>query len=824
MDDSLRDSAVTKIALLDAALDGIRSGLSIWTADFKLIFWNRPFLAIYNLQPADIKEGESLEAVAARIVAAGHHRDRSADELYRLYRQGLAADADHGTVSIDERLSDDRIINVKRTRLPGIGWVILHEDVTEIRRRESAEEAHAVRLEAAVSNMAEGLSMFDGERKLVISNRTYAEIYNLPPELVRPGTLHADIVSYRLAHGMEPFEAGQDFQKRHEALIKEMKPASEIVALKNGRIIRIAHQSLPIGGWVATHLDITEQKRREQQLTEQNIRFDAAINNMPQGLCMFDKDRRLIVFNRLYATMYRLGHDELKPGMTLEEIVALRLARGNQPKAGAEGYLRRRIDLVLNERDDGDVLELMDGRVIAITHHPMEGGGWVSTHQDITEQHRNQERIQYLARHDALTELANRTLFHQRIEELQARVARGEQLAVLAIDLDHFKNVNDTLGHGAGDALLKQAAARLSRCCRETDVVARIGGDEFAVLQVAIDQPLSGAVLARRIVTALAQPFEIQNHQFVIGASIGIAVSPLDGTDADTLMKCADLALYRSKAEGRSTFHFYEAGMDAAQQKKRALEAGLRHALSRNELALAFHPLIGVAEQRVRGFEALLRWTSPEYGAVSPVDFIPVAEDTGLILPIGEWVLRQACALAATWPDGIEVSVNLSPMQFKNPGLVEQVEAALRDAKLEPRRLDLEITESVLLIDSKLTLATLHKLKDLGVKLSMDDFGTGYSSLSYLRSFPFDKIKIDRSFVRDSSDSADARAIVKAVISLGQSLGMAITAEGVETEMQLDLIRQHGCTEAQGYLFSKPMPAGDVIRWIADFRNRRAAQ
>jgi len=824
MDDHLQGAPAAKSALLDAALDGISSGLSIWTSDFSLVLWNRPFLSIYNLKADDVAEGAGLEAIAARIVAAGNHKDRSGSELYRLYRDGLAADADHATVSIDEKLSDHRIINVKRTRLPGIGWAILHEDVTEARKRERAEDAHAIRLEAAVSNMAEGLCMFDGERRLVISNRHYAEIYGLPPELVLPGTPHADIVAYRLAHGMEPFEPGNDFQKRHEVLINGMKPASEIVQLKNGRIIRIAHQSLPIGGWVATHLDITEQKLREKQLVEQNIHFDAAIDNMPQGLCMFDQDKRLIVSNRLYATMYRLAPEAIVPGMSLEEIVALRLAHGNEPKSGSDGYLQRRIDLVENNRDDGDVVELNDGRVIAIMHHPMQDGGWVSTHQDITEQRRNQERIQYLAHHDTLTGLANRTLLQEQIDELQARVGRGEQLAVLAIDLDHFQNVNDTLGHGAGDALLKQVAARLLRCCRETDVVARLGGDEFAVLQVTIDQPLAGATLARRIVAAIAEPFEIQEHQFVIGASVGIAVAPFDGKDAATLMKCADLALHRSKAEGRNTFHFYEHGMDAAQQRRRIIEAGLRHALARNELTLAFHPLINIAEHRVRGFEALLRWNPPGQPTVSPVDFIPIAEETGLIVPIGEWVLREACAVAATWPDDIEVSVNLSPAQFKNRGLVEQVESALADAKLSPRRLDLEITESVLLIDSKLTLATLHKLRDLGAKLSMDDFGTGYSSLSYLRSFPFDKIKIDRSFVRDSSNSGDAKAIVKAVIGLGQSLGMATTAEGVETEAQLDLIRQHGCTEAQGFLFTKPLPAADVGAWMAKFQAGRAAQ
>ena len=684
-------------------------------------------------------------------------------------------------------------------------------------------DAHAVRLEAAVSNMAEGLCMFDADRRLVISNQRYADIYALPPELVVPGTPHAEIVAYRLAHGMEPFEVGNDFQKRHEELIKQMKPASEIVQLKNGRIIRIAHQSLPIGGWVATHFDITEQKQREQQLIEQNIRFDAAINNMPQGLCMFDRDRRLIVSNLLYATMYRIPPEEIRPGMSLEEIVALRLAHGNEPKVGDDGYLQRRIDLVANNRDDGDVVELKDERVIAIMHHPMAGGGWVSTHQDVTEHQRNQERIRYLARHDTLTELANRTLFREHIEELQPRIERGERVAVLAIDLDHFKNVNDALGHGAGDQLLKQVAARLKRCCRETDLVARLGGDEFVVLQVAIDQPDAGAILARRIVEAVAQPFELLDHQFVIGASIGIAVAPNDGKDADTLMKCADLALYRSKAEGRNMFHFYENGMDAAQQRRREIEAGLRRALARGEFALAFQPLINVADQSIRGFEALLRWNSPEYGAVSPVDFIPVAEDTGLIVQIGEWVLREACATAARWPESIDVSVNLSPVQFKNRGLVEQVQSALENAGLRPSRLDLEITESVLLIDNKLTLATLHRLRDLGAKLSMDDFGTGYSSLSYLRSFPFDKIKIDRSFVRDSSESNDAKAIVKAVIGLGQSLGMVTTAEGVETEAQLDLIRRQGCTEAQGYLFSKPMAADAVGAWIESFEARNSA-
>jgi diguanylate cyclase (GGDEF)-like protein len=455
--------------------------------------------------------------------------------------------------------------------------------------------------------------------------------------------------------------------------------------------------------------------------------------------------------------------------------------------------------------------------VISILHRPMAGGGWVSTHQDITEHRRNEERIRHLARHDALTDLANRMVLQERVAELQGRIARGERIAILGIDLDHFKNVNDTLGHEAGDELLKLAAARLTECCRDTDLVVRMGGDEFAILQVSIGQPDSASILARRVVNSIAEPFDIRGHKFMIGASIGIAVAPFDGTDAKTLMRCADLALYRAKNEGRNAFHFYEQGMDETLQRRRSIEAGLRSALSGNEFTLAYQPLVNIAENRICAFEALLRWTSPEHGAMSPADFIPIAEKTGLISPIGEWVLRQACAAATTWPDHISVAVNLSPVQFKNRGLVDQVKAALADTGLRPNRLELEITESVLLIDSKATLAILHQLRDMGVRLSMDDFGTGYSSLSYLLSFPFDKIKIDRSFVGDSSNTAGARAIVKAVVDLGQSLGMAITAEGVETAQHLALVRELGCTELQGFLFSKPLPEPLIPALLARF-------
>jgi diguanylate cyclase (GGDEF)-like protein len=445
----------------------------------------------------------------------------------------------------------------------------------------------------------------------------------------------------------------------------------------------------------------------------------------------------------------------------------------------------------------------------------MPDGGWVSTHEDITEQRQNEARIHHLARHDALTDLPNRAEFLEEMARAEAGLQRGEMAAVLYIDLDHFKAVNDTLGHAVGDEVIKQAAVRLWGTTRETDILARLGGDEFSLLLRPLDNPQDAAKIAERIVKAIAAPFLIQGHHILIGASVGIAMAPGDGEAADTLMKNADLACYKAKSEGRSAYHFFESGMDADLQKRRVIEAGLRLALARDELRLVFQPLVGLEENRVTCLEALLRWRHPELGDVPPAEFIPIAEETGLIVQIGEWVLRHACQAASRWPADVRVAVNLSPIQFKNRRLGELVRAALAEARLPPTRLELEITESLLLAETEQTLATLHALRALGVRISMDDFGTGYSSLSYLRSFPFDKIKIDRSFMRDLETRGDSLAIIKAVIGLGHSLGMSTTAEGVETEEQLEAVREQGCNEVQGFLFSPPLEPSQVLSLLA---------
>jgi diguanylate cyclase (GGDEF)-like protein/PAS domain S-box-containing protein len=441
---------------------------------------------------------------------------------------------------------------------------------------------------------------------------------------------------------------------------------------------------------------------------------------------------------------------------------------------------------------------------------------------DVTERKQAEARIAYLAQHDALTGLPNRTLFHAHLKEALDGLQRTSRpLAVHCIDLDHFKSVNDTLGHPVGDELLRAVAERLKRHLNETSLVARLGGDEFAVIQTDVTHPDEASGLAAKLISAVSAPYNIQGHEVIVGASIGIALAPGDGNDCDALLRNADMALYRAKADGRGAAHFFEPEMDRRIQARRVLELDLRKAYANGEFELFYQPLINLAENRISGFEALLRWRHPKRGMVSPGEFVPLAEEIGLIVPLGEWVLRQACTEAARWPDDLHVAVNLSPVQFRNKSVVQAVMTALAYSRLEPRRLELEITESVLLADTEANLATLHKLREIGVRISMDDFGTGYSSLSYLRSFPFDKIKIDRSFVNDLTRRPDCMAIIHAVVGLGESLGISTTAEGVETREQLERLRAEGCTEAQGFLFSAPCPASEIGRLI-EMSNPRA--
>lgn len=572
--------------------------------------------------------------------------------------------------------------------------------------------------------------------------------------------------------------------------------------------------SLIVAGAAAILLGIcmvaaVSDRRSKDKLRQQKVLLDTALENMSQGLCMYDAQGCAALFNERYCQMMELSAAALK-GQSLLDLLKQRKASGKF-SGEPEEFFERVMANVLAGTSSTKIIESPSGITLRVMEQPMEGGGWVATFEDITEWRKAQAQISHMAHHDALTDLPNRTLFRNQLEQALRRAKRDEQIAVFFLDLDHFKDINDSLGHPIGDSLLKEVAIRLLGCVRDGDTVARLGGDEFAVVQVCSESQTAGASsLADRLVDAIGAPYFIQGHQLLIGVSVGISLAPTDGRDPDQLLKNADLALYRAKSDGRGTYRFFEAGMDARAQARRLLELELRAALLRNEFEIYYQPIHDLKLNQIMSFEALIRWNHPLRGLIAPVDFIPLAEETGLIVPIGDWVLRKACTDAAGWSQDVCVAVNLSPVQFKNSGLVPSVVSALQASGLAPRRLELEITESVLLQDSAATLATLHKLRDSGVKISMDDFGTGYSSLSYLRSFPFDKIKIDRSFVHELASRADSMAIVRAVTGLGKSLGISTTAEGVETNEQLALLRSEGCTEVQGYLFNPPRPAAEV--------------
>jgi diguanylate cyclase (GGDEF)-like protein len=658
----------------------------------------------------------------------------------------------------------------------------------EIAQRRSAQG----RLVDAIEGSHEGVVLVDNNDRIIIANSQLGRFFPAVAAELRPGS--------RLTEAIAEPAVRDSFASTVPTEVR----------LEDGTWLRISRSANREGGFVAICGDITIEKQREAALVHTNRLFDAALSNMSQGLCLYDSEQCLLVSNRQFAALYGLAPEAARPGMSFREVVALSYAAGNHAADNIEAVYAARMELVEERRAGMQLQELSDGRVVAISHEPMDGGGWVATYEDVTERRRAEARIGFMARHDVLTNLPNRMMFRECLDQALSQLGRGHGFAVLFVDLDHFKSVNDTLGHPIGDRLLLAVAERLQSCVRETDTVARLGGDEFAVVQVGVARPEDAAELAARIVRALGEPFQLDEHRILIGASLGIAVAGTDGTSIETLLKNVDLALYRAKQDGRGAYRCFEPEMDARLRARRAMELDLRLAVANDEFELFFQPLVDLRTNRLSGFEALIRWRQPGRGMVSPAEFIPVAEESGLIVQIGEWVVQRACADAMTWPGQLKVAVNVSPLQFKSPRLLASVTEALRASGLPAGRLELEITETLLLADNDSSLAVLRQLHQLGANISMDDFGTGYSSLSYLRSFPFDKIKIDQSFVRDLGAKEDSRAIVRAIISLGQSLGIQVLAEGVETAGQLEMLRSEGCGEVQGYFFSPPRPGREI--------------
>jgi diguanylate cyclase (GGDEF)-like protein len=693
----------------------------------------------------------------------------------------------------------------------------------------------SARLEDAFNHLSLGIVIFNDQREVVFCNGRYVEMYGLSPEQVKPGTPTSELIRHRLNLGLKVPVTPDDYVRARVG--RDIALDTTIQEFTDGRIVAYTVYPLPGGGGLATHEDITEReelnarlkkqyelgKEQEEALRIRNFQFDTAINNMSQGLCFFDADHRLIVCNDRFVEMYDIAPERVSPGMTLIEIVDLRFEAGSFPAMTRDEYLLWRTNVAVSNEAKDSIVELMNGRTFKIRHRPMPGGGWVATHEDITEQRQSEVKIEYMAHHDSLTGLANRVLLNDRLERALGRAQHGGMVAVHHLDLDQFKAVNDTFGHPSGDKLLGVVAERLRLLVGESDTIARMGGDEFVIVQAAIADPADATSLAQGVIGLLSEPYDIDGQQAVIGVSIGISVGPGDGASPDKLLRNADLALYRAKSDGRGTFRFFEPAMDLQMQTRRVMEQDLRKALPAGEFELYYQPVVNLASKEISGFEALIRWNHPTKGVISPAAFIPLAEEIGFIVPMGEWVIRQACATAAQWPDSMHVAVNISAIQFRNPGLMQVIVGALAASGLAPTRLEIEITESVLLHNKETTLAVLHQLRALGIRIAMDDFGTGYSSLTYLQSFPFDKIKIDRSFVKNITEDASSLNIVRAVAALANGMGMTATAEGVETAEQLERIASEGCTEMQGFLFSRPLPVAEIERQFLQARGPREA-
>jgi diguanylate cyclase (GGDEF)-like protein/PAS domain S-box-containing protein len=663
----------------------------------------------------------------------------------------------------------------------------------------SARKSHE-RLREAIDILPQGIVFLDAEGRYILWNKKYAEIYNRSSDLFKPGARLEDTIRVGVERGDYPEAIGREEEWIAERLTKLYQPGERHEqTLADGRVILIDERLTEDGGVIGLRVDITELKQREASF---RLLFDS--NPVPMIVCSLDGEHILGV-NDAAIEHYGYSRAEFER-LTIRSLQAF---DPELPWAGDRSSDEQTARTWKHVRVDGTLIDLaIYSRQLVYGDQPAV----LLALMDITERKRAEARLAFMAQHDGLTGLPNRNMLRQQMDDLLLHTRRSaEKVAVLVLGLDNFKAVNDTLGHGIGDKLLRGVAKRLRSTLREEDVLARLNSDEFAIVQSGVARPEDAVLLAKRLLEAVGDPYLLDGHSVVIGASIGIAMSPSDGDESDRLLKNADMALSRAKNDFRGTFSFFEAEMDARAQTRRKIEIELRDAIQNDLLRPYYQPLIDLATGRITGFEALVRWPHPERGMISPGEFIPVAEETGLINAVGGLMLRRACMDAAQWPDDVRVAVNLSPLQFRVGNLLSTVMDTLKQTGLAATRLELEITETLVLEKSSQVLATLHALRSLGVRISMDDFGTGYSSLSYLRSFPFDKIKIDQSFVRDLGSNRDAQAIVRSIISLGKGLGVTITAEGVETEAELSCLRNEGCHEGQGFLFSRARPNAEIV-------------
>jgi diguanylate cyclase (GGDEF)-like protein/PAS domain S-box-containing protein len=806
--DAVRDNT----ALLQSTLDGVQHGVCMFDADGRIVTLNKRYIELMAL-PASELIGMSLPDLFRLRKTAGKF-DHDPDEVFAQVRSYVAAG---NTMTHTIESCDGRALRVTNRPVSGGGWVATIEDMTELKAFEAERERQRQFLNDVLDNVPVIVVVKDPvERKFLHANRAAETFW---------GFSRTEAIGKTFKEVFPGVNAERLDRLDEEALATGACTTQEVhssVVPLAGRLVTTKRHAVRNADGQPRYLvsvveDVTERMRLERELGRDRLFLDQIIDNVPTTIVVKDvRTRQYVLVNQAAVEHFGIPREGIV-GKTAHEVFPKKAAdtiEQHDAELLKSGGSMSFSDYALETPDRGE--RFIAVKKLIIRDSAGEPQFVVGVIEDVTARKQSEARIARLAHYDALTGLPNRVFFREQLDQALKRVRRGEKLAVLFLDLDKFKEVNDTLGHQGGDELLKTVSGRLQSCVRETDIVARLGGDEFAIVQTDVPDATAVIDLAERIHGVLRQFCELAGNRFSMDASIGVAMAPQDGTEADQLLKNADLAMYGAKADGRATYRFFEPNMDAAMKARRALEFDLRQAIMCGEFELHYQPLVNIRDKRIAGCEALMRWRHPKRGMVPPSEFIPVAEDAGIVNQLGEWALRTACTEAVHWRDDIIVTVNVSSVQFKNDSLVQLVMDALSESGLPSRRLELEITESVLLHDNETTMRVLHQLKKLGVRISMDDFGTGYSSLNYLRRFPFDKVKIDRSFIEHIAGDASSLAIVQAVISIAKSRDIATTAEGVETQEQLELLRALGCTEMQGFLFSKPKPAAELIRMLSD--------
>jgi diguanylate cyclase (GGDEF)-like protein/PAS domain S-box-containing protein len=914
---------------LDAALNNMTQGLCMFDANEQVVVFNRRFLEMYKLSPQVVKPGCTFSELLRHRKDVGLMQADPED----FYLQVMSSIGQNKAEYWASKTTEGRYIQAFTQPLLGGGWITTHEDVTEQRCAEEQVREQKLQLDMALDNMSQGLLMFDAEARLMLCNRRYLEMYDLSAEDVRPGTPLERLLELRKSKGTFGRDP-QQYIAELKAALTEGKPITQVADLTDGRIIAVANRPMTGGRWVSAHEDITEQRRVEERLRGQKVQLDTALNNMKQGLNMFDASGRLVVCNERYLEMYRLLPDGVRPGSTVEDMVQARIAAGTFFDVDADQYTAELKQAMARCEPTETIMELTDGRVIAVISQPTsDGNGWVVWHEDITDRRRAEEerdrsqafattvienvpttivvkdakelryrlinrageqyfgiprgsmigkhaaevfpkdlaetiiendrellatgapqffdehpvttpggdrriitstrmpirdhqgqtqylltvvddrthrkraeaQIAHMAHHDALTGLPNRAASNICLDSMIETAAEEDlSFSLMCVDVDRFKEINDVYGYAAGDAVLRELAKRLQAAVGGA-FLARLDGDEFIIISTDGEQPAGAEALADRVLASVSHDFALDRLTMRPGISVGIAVFPVDGSDAATLFANANAALYRAKAEGRGSFRFFKADMDERLRERRVLQQELQSAIERHELSLHYQPQAQI-DGVITGFEALVRWQHPQRGMIPPGTFIPLAEESGFIVSMGEWIMREACRQAASWSGPLSIAINLSPVQFRHGDLPTLVHSVLLETGLAPSRLEFEITEGVLIGDFTRAVSILRRLKALGVRIAMDDFGTGYSSLSYLQSFPFDKIKIDRAFISNLEQSPQSATIIRAVIGLARGLDLPVVAEGVETKEQLAFLAKEACDEIQGFLIGRPMP------------------